>query len=262
MLARPVNSARQELLAHLSANRLLLHFQPQFCLTHQSVTGFEGVVRWHHDSLGVLLPGVFLGLAQREGLLPKLTRMLLEQAGGAAAGWSRNGHQVQVAVNLGADDLDDVALAADAVAAVRDYGATPERISLEINEEFLIDADRAKLDRLADLRAAGFSLALDAKGVPVVKLQELPAGLITQLKCGGMTMLKVAERLRRLNASSFLRRVETARHMGMSIVAVGAETDDALTSFVRAGFTHVQGDILAPPLEYAATHAFLERPAG
>lgn len=257
MLNRPVSSARQELLNSLSEKRLLLHYQPQFCMQTQAVSGFEGVVRWHHRELGVLLPGVFLGLAYREGILPRLTRMLLEQAGGAVAGWRRNGHQVSVGVNLGREDLSDVTLAADAVAAVRDYGANPASIVLEINEEHLLSADRVIWGRLEALRAEGFELALDAKGVPTIRLDDLPRGLITQLKCGGLTLLRVAERLRALNASAFLRRVDLARSLGMPVIAVGAETEGALRSFATAGFTHIQGDILAGPVTYDETHAFL-----
>jgi EAL domain-containing protein (putative c-di-GMP-specific phosphodiesterase class I) len=258
MMNRPVSSARQELLNGLADGRLALHFQPQFSLETQTITGFEGVVRWHHPALGTLLPGVFLGLAQREGLLSDLTRSMLQQAGGAIAGWRREGHGVSVAVNLGREDIHDISLAADAVAAVQEYGARADDVVLEVNEEHLLNLDRALLARLSELRAAGFGLALDAKGVPTLKLETLPSGLFTQLKCGGLTLLRVAERLRTLNASAFLRRVNQARRMGMPVIAVGAETDDALRSFVTAGFTHVQGDLLSGPLAYPQTYPFLQ----
>ncbi|MCU0882214.1 MAG: EAL domain-containing protein [Hyphomonadaceae bacterium] len=257
MISRPVSSARQELLNGLADGRLALHFQPQFDIAAQAITGFEGVVRWHHPNLGVLLPGVFLGLAQREGLLADLTRTMLQQAGGAIAGWRRAGYGVSVGVNLGREDLHDITLAADAVAAVHDYGARPEDVVLEVNEEHLLSLDRGMLARLGDLRAAGFGLALDAKGVPTLKLETLPQGLFTQLKCGGLTLLRVAERLRTLNASAFQRRVNQARRMGLPVIAVGTETDEALASFVTAGFTHVQGDLLSGPLPYPETYAFL-----
>jgi EAL domain-containing protein (putative c-di-GMP-specific phosphodiesterase class I) len=130
-------------------------------------------------------------------------------------------------------------------------------VVLEVNEEHLLSLDRGMLARLGDLRAAGFGLALDAKGVPTLKLETLPQGLFTQLKCGGLTLLRVAERLRTLNASAFQRRVNQARRMGLPVIAVGTETDEALASFVTAGFTHVQGDLLSGPLPYPETYAFL-----
>ena len=62
--ARKLLNLEQALRSAIDGTGLSLHFQPKVCLTDQSVSGVEALVRWHHPELGSLSPAIFIPLAE------------------------------------------------------------------------------------------------------------------------------------------------------------------------------------------------------
>ena len=62
------------------AEQLCIHLQPRLSLPDYRVTGFEALVRWDHPEFGLLPPSQLLPLAESLGLMPALTRQVLQQA--------------------------------------------------------------------------------------------------------------------------------------------------------------------------------------
>jgi EAL domain-containing protein (putative c-di-GMP-specific phosphodiesterase class I) len=254
-----VSFARAELLKGLSTGSIRLAFQPQVDLVTQKIVAFEGVARWHHDKLGVMTPGLFLGLAAREGLLSTISRALVADAAKAVCSWRARGHRVDVAINLSAGDMTDPEFGRDILVAVREHGALPHWIILEASEEALAFAGEAALAGLEALAGLGFKIALDAKGPPTIALDKRARALFCQLKCGGNTMLSVASQLHSVGASSFMRRLDAARAADLPVVAVGAESQDAMDLCLQLGFTRLQGKIISMPVSVDRCSFYLDR---
>ncbi|MBV8159901.1 MAG: diguanylate cyclase, partial [Acidimicrobiia bacterium] len=88
--------ARMELEADLGravgANEFVCHFQPIVSLapaTAGQVVGAEALLRWHHPTRGLLLPGEFLAVAEETGLVAQLGSWVLSESCRVAAGWPR-----------------------------------------------------------------------------------------------------------------------------------------------------------------------------
>ena len=74
------------------------------------VVSAEALVRWHHPVRGTLRPGLFLPLAERNGLIVPLTTLVLERAVAACAAWRAEGLELSISVNLSARSLLDTML--------------------------------------------------------------------------------------------------------------------------------------------------------
>lgn len=254
-----VSLAHAELLAGLETGAIRLAFQPQIDLSSQQIVGFEGVARWHHSKLGVLTPGLFLGLAAREGLSGAISRALVADAAKAVCSWRARGHKVDVGVNLSAADMTDPTFGPDILAAVRAQGALPHWLILEANEESLTFVGEPAFAGLETLAKLGFKIALDAKGPPSVALDKRARALFCQLKCGGTTMLAVASKLHAAGASGFMRRLDAARAAKLPVVAVGAESQAAMSLCAEVGFDRLQGKIISMPVSLDRSVQFLEQ---
>jgi EAL domain-containing protein (putative c-di-GMP-specific phosphodiesterase class I) len=258
MPAESVSFARTELLKGLSEGGIRLAFQPQIDLRTQQIVGFEGVARWYHERLGVLTPGLFLGLAAREGLLGDISRILVGDAAKAVCAWRARGHCVVVGINLSASDMTDPTFGTDILTIVRSKGALPHWLVLEASEEALAFAGEDGFAGLEILAGMGFKIALDAKGPPTISLDKRARALFCQLKCGGTTMLSVASKLHGVGASGFMRRLDAARAADLPVVAVGAETHEAMDLCQRLGFTRLQGKIISMPVSAERCTQLLE----
>ena len=117
-----------------AAGRLVLHYQPQVDLRDDRVVGVEALVRWSHPRWGLLAPDTFLPLAERHGLLHRMTHWALDAALRASTLWAAQGHDLRVAVNLSVTSLRDECLPASVAAALLRHGRPADRLQLEVTE--------------------------------------------------------------------------------------------------------------------------------
>ena len=166
---------REELHRAVRENELIAHYQPLVDLRTGSVRGFEALVRWEHPVHGLLLPGVFLHLAdQQAGLIRALDQLVLEQACEVAARLSeRDGCAYQAWVNMSGETIAAAGLPDDVTAALAAAGLPAEQLTLEINEGTALKDFVDVSQSLLRLRAAGVSLAVDDFGTGYSALAHL-----------------------------------------------------------------------------------------
>ncbi len=76
----------------IGSQALIMYYQPTMNMRTGTISGLEALVRWPHPSLGLLYPDSFIPLAEQNGLMPQLTRTVLDMAVGQAARLDRAGH--------------------------------------------------------------------------------------------------------------------------------------------------------------------------
>ena len=76
-----------------------IHYQPLVSLSDRRIIGAEALVRWNDPDHGMLLPGQFITLAERNGTIVELEQMVLEQACRQAKTWHQEfGATLQIGV--------------------------------------------------------------------------------------------------------------------------------------------------------------------
>ena len=96
-----------ELRRAIEQGELVLHYQPKASLDGGAVDCVEALVRWQHPRRGLLAPDTFLPIAERHGLMRRITFVVVESALGQQAAWRADGIDLTVAVNLAGADLLD-----------------------------------------------------------------------------------------------------------------------------------------------------------
>ncbi|MFP5327354.1 MAG: diguanylate cyclase domain-containing protein, partial [Acidimicrobiia bacterium] len=75
-----VAQTRSELLDALERQELVVHYQPVVDLRTGTISGAEALVRWDHPERGLVPPDEFLPVAEKAGLMPEITRLVLDAA--------------------------------------------------------------------------------------------------------------------------------------------------------------------------------------
>jgi diguanylate cyclase (GGDEF)-like protein len=232
--------------AGIERDELLLHYQPKFDLATGEVDSVEALVRWDHPTRGLLEPAEFLGTAAETGLMPALTRWVLDSALRECARWSEGGRRLPVAVNVDVRSLLDDSFADEVALALTRAGIEPELLALEITEGTIMTGPDALAGVAIRLRELGVNLALDDFGSGFSSLSYLQRLPISELKIDRSFIAPLAEDR---SVKPIVRSiVSLGRSLRLRVVAEGIETAEALSAVRTTKCPLGQGYELAVPL--------------
>ena len=240
VLASELRSALQDM------DQLDLLYQPILDLTTGEAIAAEAQVRWHHPARGPLAPEEFLPVVEHAGLLPDLTRRVLDIALGSAADWTRHGIGVPVAINVSPRTLLDRDFPGEVAAALSRHRVPAARLSLEITETSVV-SHLAVVDRVLDeLRDLGVRLALDDFGTGWSSLSHLARLPVHEVKIAAIFTERL---LSSPQAAAVVRgTLEIARALDLRVVAEGVTGAIQRATLVSLGCHAGQGDHFFPPL--------------
>jgi len=247
----------EDLRLAIGTEQLSLAFQPQYDLRTARIQGAEALIRWRHPELGSISPGEFIPLAEQSGSIKQLTRWVFARACEQSRDWRRRGIAIEVAVNVSANDLADIAFPGFVLRTLDEYGVAPAHIELEITETALAgDLDRA-LETLRILSGLGLRIAIDDFGTGFSSLAQLKRFPIDVLK---IDRSFVSELDASADDALIVRStIELAHGMGMTVVAEGVETVAIARLLAHWGAEMLQGYLLSPPLAPAAFEEWLTK---
>jgi diguanylate cyclase (GGDEF)-like protein len=237
----------QELRGAIGRGEIHVHYQPIWDLATDRLSGIEALARWNHPERGPIPPGTFIPVAEETGLIASIGDLVLRQACTHAAQLNRDGHDLEVAVNVSVLQLteDFPNVVKD---AVQRAGLDPTKLVLEITESSLVQVLGPGADTLARLRALGCSIAIDDFGTGYSSLSYLQHFTIDVLKVD-RSFVDQLGRDRRTNA--LVNAIVTmARSLDLTVVAEGVETIEQLVDLRRLDCTHAQGYLLARPMPF------------
>jgi EAL domain-containing protein (putative c-di-GMP-specific phosphodiesterase class I)/acetyl esterase/lipase/GGDEF domain-containing protein len=241
-----------ELLAELrtAAERgeLWLAYQPQQRSSDRRIVAVEALLRWTSAQRGVVSPGQFIPLAERTGLVDRLTDWVLGEALDAQRRWLAIGMDLPVSVNVSPLSLRSVDFTDRVAEALAVRGVRPDRLMLEVTESMAFDIPQA-VERLAPLHELGVKISIDDFGTGYTSLSVLPQLPLDELK---VDQAFVRDSMTSPASEAITRSVcELAHRLGLSAVAEGVE-DEELTETMRSfGFDLLQGYHIARPMSEA-----------
>ncbi|WP_269453188.1 putative bifunctional diguanylate cyclase/phosphodiesterase [Yinghuangia sp. ASG 101] len=260
--ARDVNTRDKLLLLGdlrraLDVRQVELHYQPKVSFTTGRVDGCEALVRWRHPDRGYISPEVFVRLAEETGLMPRLTRYVVDEALSQVARWRGEGIDVPVAVNISARDIHAPAFADTVAAGLRRYGLPADALHLEITERVLFEEPQRAAGNLDALRELGVRLSLDDFGTgysSFVHLRHIPVSEI-KIDRSFVARLTVDED----DAAIVRSTVDLAHSLGLRVVAEGVEDDATWDRLRDLGCDSAQGWLIAGALPRDEATAWLAR---
>ncbi|TPW28377.1 putative bifunctional diguanylate cyclase/phosphodiesterase [Pararhizobium mangrovi] len=230
-------------LAHAIENdELEVHYQVQKSLTDDSIRGYEALLRWTHPTLGPISPGVFIPLAEANGLIVELGEWVLRRACAKAAEWEE---PHGIAVNLSAVQLAQPDLPGLIRTILHETGLAGRRLELELTETALV-RDRARSLRImGEIKALGVRVALDDFGTGYSSLETLRLFPIDRIK---LDRSFVDELSGNETVTPFVAAVlALGRSLSIPVLAEGIETDAQLALLRSQACEEGQGYFLGRP---------------
>jgi diguanylate cyclase (GGDEF)-like protein len=209
---------------------------------HGGLRGYEALARWRYAGQAVP-PDVFIPVAERAGLLPRLDMAVLDQAITRIAE-----HQADtfVSVNIGIRHLADAAVVERVAEVMRRHSLPARRLVVEVPEDQAI-SDPAVMATLQGFREMGVRLAMDDFGVGfscLSRIGEIRPDII-KLDRSFVTPLDDPDERTDILAGI----IELAHRVGAVVIGEGVETQAQLDALIRLGCDGLQGYLLGRPEE-------------
>ena len=236
---------------------LVLYYQPQIDLRTGAISSVEALVRWMHPKRGLVGPDEFIPLAERTGLIKRLTRTVLTEAIRQARAWELAGLRVPVAVNLSMRNVHDPQLPQTIAQLLQRWDARPDLLRLEITETVLAADPERALQTMDSLRAMGVHIALDDFGIGYSSLAYLNRLPLDQIKIDRSFVIGMVDD--EASATIVRATVELGHGLGYAVVAEGVENAETRQRLAALGCDAIQGFLIARPMPADQTAEWIGR---
>ena len=234
----------------IANNELELYFQPKIDARSGKVTAAEALLRWNHPKLGLVLPGQFVPLAERTGLIGPLGDWVIEAACRQARAWRDKGLRMRVAINLSAYQMRQDDIVDRIIEALKRHRIRPSLLTCEITESAAMEDTLATQETFRRLGELGTHLSIDDFGTgysSLAYLRKLPA---EELK---IDRSFVQDLEHSPDARAVVDAVLKLAHaLGLKVVAEGVENPRQHQILAELGCDELQGYLFAKPMSARA----------
>ena len=235
-----------ELKRALDNDQLLPWYQPKVGFASGQWVGMEALARWQHPEYGLISPGMFIPLAENNGLIDQLTDVIINKSLQDCHLWEQTGLSLNLSMNLSTTSLIEGDLCHFLINQCQRWGVNPELITLEVTESSFVEDIGKALEVLTRLRMHGFGLSIDDFGTGYSSMQQLALLPFTELKLDRSFVDRCyadPSRLAIIESS-----IELARKLGLKSVAEGVEDVQTWLLLAKLGCDICQGFFTARPM--------------
>ncbi|MBY4130817.1 bifunctional diguanylate cyclase/phosphodiesterase [Rhodococcus fascians] len=227
-------------------HQLRVFFQPCLDLESGSVDRVEALLRWQHPREGLIGPSVFLPDAERTGMLPAITALVLDESLAQCSALRRRGVTLSVSVNLSVRNLLDGTLTEQVAAALAKHSVPAHALEFEVTETTAMTDPVRSVAALNSLRSLGVTLAIDDYGTGYSSLAYLQTLPVQTLKIDRSFVSNMNSD--ETDASIVRSTIDLSRSLGVRVTAEGVEDAETLDTLRELGCDAVQGFYLGRPM--------------
>jgi diguanylate cyclase (GGDEF)-like protein/PAS domain S-box-containing protein len=236
-----------ELRKALENNELTLFYQPQISLNHGSISSFEALTRWRHETLGEIFPDEFIAIAEESELIVTLGRRALENACAFVKTLHDAGFMhISVAVNVSAKQFTLSDIVSDVATALDKAKIEASALELELTESIIVSNPEEMLATLINIKALGVRLSIDDFGTGYSSLSYLSRFPLDVLKIDKSFIKQLGHNRRGTAITQSV--IAIAKSLDLDVVAEGVETVEQHQHLVELGVELVQGFLFSRPI--------------
>lgn len=223
------------------------YYQPVVDTMTGEIVSAEALIRWKHAERGMISPGQFIPIFEKEGLITKIDSFMVKRALEFNIERLRQGKKVvPFAINLSRVDFYDTKLMDTIKDMLKKQENVRELLKLEVTESAYAVLENDAISFLEDMKKLGISLLLDDFGSGMSSLSTLESFEFDVIKLDMGFINKIGKSIK---AEGIIKHTIGLSHdIGAKVVAEGVETKEQLTFLQEAGCDMIQGYYFYRPM--------------
>jgi len=240
----------------IEREELVLEYQPRIELKSGRIMGVEALVRWNHPNLGRIMPGQFIGIAEKTGLIEPLGNWVLQNACQQMIEWRRSGiAPKRVAVNLSARQFMQSELTERIETVLQQTGLEAAALEIEVTESMVMHDPQRAAVILERLKEMGVAIAIDDFGTGYSSLSYLKRFPIDYIKIDQSFVRGIPRDAEDVGITNAI--IAMAKTLGVQLIAEGVDNPEQLAFLKQGGCEEVQGYLISSPMPAEALRRFL-----
>ena len=249
-------SMEQQLRRAIANETMEVAYQPIVGIDSERIVGAEALARWVDEDGATVGPDVFIRIAEMNGFVSSITRLIIRRALKDFAETLRTRPEFHLSVNITAQDLCDPAFLPMLDEAVKRARIPHKSLVMEITETSAANSPVA-LETVRELRRRGHSIHIDDFGTGYSNLSYLLYLNVDTIKVDQAFTRAIGTES--VTVAILPQILAMAEALKMGVVAEGVETEQQANYFSGAGREiHGQGWLFGRPVTAAEFHRLLE----
>ena len=239
-------------------NEFCFYLQPKCNAETGAIVGAEVLVRWNHPEYGLVSPGEFIPLLERESMVTRFDLFIWRSVCEMLSRWDGEGRNlVPVSVNVSMTDIEAIDVARVLGDLLDRFSIDARLLQVEITESAIAHNMDVVEETIRDLHARGIAVLMDDFGSAYSSLNMLKDINVDAIKLD----MKFVD-LNADNAAKGLKIIESvidmAYQLRLSIIAEGAQTAEQVSKLRELGCMYIQGYYFYRPLTVGKMEDLLE----
>ncbi len=240
----------QELLSDfdyaMEQQQFIMFLQPQVT-EDGNVPGAEALVRWQHPKRGMMMPGEFIAIFEKNGMIAKLDPYVWELACRQLSEWKAHGRDdLYISVNISPKDFYFLDIYRVFTDLVQKYDVNPANLKLELTETVIAENPEQQQLLIEQLRHAGFIVEMNDFGNGYSSLNLLKDISVDVLKVDIGFLNKSSDEARSREVLKMI--VNLSTKLDMPVIAERVETEEQVKFLSEIGCHIYQGFYFAQPM--------------
>jgi EAL domain-containing protein (putative c-di-GMP-specific phosphodiesterase class I) len=224
----------------------VIWYQPKVHLITNKVESVECLIRWQHPIRGIIMPDLFIPIAEQSNMIKFLTQLVIRSATNGYSQLQEAGFDLDISINISPNDVNDPAMMTTIIKNIVRVDMDPSKFILEVTETALLHDTDAAIQVLVALQSLGIKLSIDDFGVGHSSLLYLKNFPISEIKFDKsfITDIEISKEGRSIVKSN----IELAHSLNAVTVAEGVESKEVQDLLKEIGCDYAQGYYIAKPM--------------
>ena len=244
-----------DIVGALENGELVLYIQPKVNMSTGRIIGGEALVRWLHPEKGLVPPGEFIPVLEKNGFIINVDEYIWEKVFAYLGKLKEEGRElVPISINVSRLHAYDTQLAENLIRLREKYDIPAEYVPLELTESAFLEDEKGMYQRMENLRSQGFLVSMDDFGTGYSTMNMLKNQTLDEIKIDR----EFIRDLEKDKSQIIIRNtIAMLQQLAVHIVIEGVETEEQKNFLLGCGCTDAQGFLFHRPMPVEAFDALL-----
>lgn len=235
-----------DIVSAMQDKELKLYVQPKVDMATGRIVGGEALIRWIHSEKGMISPGEFIPVLEKNGFIINVDQYIWKEVFGYLGNLLEEGRAlIPISVNVSRVHAYDSNLCDTLIGLKNEYDVPASYVPLELTESAFLEDELGMYQRMKLLQEQGFSISMDDFGTGYSTMNMLKTQSMDEIKIDRALIMDIQNEKSKI---IIRHTIDMLKDLGVSIILEGVETEEQKNFLLECGCCKAQGFLFYRPM--------------